>query len=854
MTSRRRDIARILGKTETLDTVIATVPTTGALDSADVASIIQSEPGLSVYDSLGALPTTGLSAGDQAFVSSSSRLYLSNGAGWYNVALINATPTLSISPSGTIELSTEGTATVVTLTATDSDNADANLTLSVDSGGDFFKMATLSQDSSVFTITPRSLDSATTLGFDGSSTLTFKASDGISFGSATNTFTLAFSIANSQFTTLLVKADTAGNDNQVDASSSSHSITESGNVSSSAFTPYHSGGYSAYFDGTNDYMTVAASSDFDFGTGEFTVEWWQYWDGAPSNYGTAYDNNYASAPNLLLQTSNAERRYHVYLNGTSTTFLESSQAEIKTWHHYAVVRSGTTVTMYRNGTSTGSVTYAGAIGNSSSSVGIGGAPNWANANYPINGYFSNFRVVKGTAVYTGAFTPPTARLTAISGTSLLTCHLPYIADGSSNDQAITIAGNTSTARFSPYEISQQYTKSDHGGSVYFDGTDDYITVADSTDFDFGTGDFTMEGWYYATNVSGDRYILSFSTSSGNGHFGVNHYNGGWRVGLFNGSLITGTTGVQTNIWHHFAWVRASGVMKFYIDGAQVGSNVSYSSALDCSGTFRIGTYAVDATYGEYLGYLSDIRIVKGTAVYTSAFTPPTEPLTTITNTKLLTCTNKNSVYDASGTGRLTLSGGTTASNTQRKFATSSSFYLDGSDDVIYFLPTIPFGADDFTIEFWWYKTTTGRQALFFGTAGQQNSIAMTYGFPSGNTVQMYAGSNTVTWDMIEVDGNSPDTGQGTVELSHNAWNHIAMTRENSTFRLFVNGTLDLTVTGKTGAIAHYGNGTRYAIIGQWYQAGMPQGQAQGYFQNFRITNGLARYTSSFTPSTEEFKG
>jgi len=165
----------------------------------DIRSSVASAAGIgtTVYNSVSALPSTGLSSGDQAFVESAgaagqSRLYISNGSGWYNVALINATPRLTLSSEGTIALSSDGTATTITMTALDSDNASANLTLSIESGGDLFKFATVSQDSSVVTITPRSEDSATTLGFDGSATLTFKATDGISIGSVVNTFTLSF--------------------------------------------------------------------------------------------------------------------------------------------------------------------------------------------------------------------------------------------------------------------------------------------------------------------------------------------------------------------------------------------------------------------------------------------------------------------------------------------------------------------------------------------------------------------------------------------------------------------------------------------------------------------------------------
>ena len=175
--SRNRDIARFLGKTE------ANNPGNVRLTSTADGS------GLVVYANKESLPSTGLTSGDQAFVTATSRFYISNGSGWYNVAMINATPTLSISPSGAIQLATDGsTPTVVTLTAADSDNAVAGLPLTVESDGNFGGLATLSQDSSVFTITPKAQNSAT----QTNSTLTFKASDGINIASGTTAFSLTF--------------------------------------------------------------------------------------------------------------------------------------------------------------------------------------------------------------------------------------------------------------------------------------------------------------------------------------------------------------------------------------------------------------------------------------------------------------------------------------------------------------------------------------------------------------------------------------------------------------------------------------------------------------------------------------
>ena len=189
--SRSRDIADFLGKTEIANTANnALLNTASSIDAGlDSAQVLAIAGGLTVYATLDDLPTSGLTSGDQAFITATNRIYVSNGIGWYNVALFNATPTLSISPSGAVTLAVDGsTPTVITLTGTDSDNADASLIYSVESDGSFADIATLSQDSSVFTITPLAEGSAT----PGSSTLTFKVSDGISFGTGTTVFSLTF--------------------------------------------------------------------------------------------------------------------------------------------------------------------------------------------------------------------------------------------------------------------------------------------------------------------------------------------------------------------------------------------------------------------------------------------------------------------------------------------------------------------------------------------------------------------------------------------------------------------------------------------------------------------------------------
>ena len=190
--SRVRDITKFLEETRKTNTDLKALrpSTTSTIDSAAVL-VMKSASGMSVFSTLDSLPVTSLTTGQQAYVTENSRIYVSNGNGWYNVAVVNATPSLTLSSSGTIAL-TAGAATTITMTATDSDNDNANLVLSLESGGDLFKFATVSQDSSVVTITPRTQDSATALGSDGSATLTFKASDGVNQATVQNTFTLSF--------------------------------------------------------------------------------------------------------------------------------------------------------------------------------------------------------------------------------------------------------------------------------------------------------------------------------------------------------------------------------------------------------------------------------------------------------------------------------------------------------------------------------------------------------------------------------------------------------------------------------------------------------------------------------------
>lgn len=172
------------------------------------------------YDSLAALPLTGIAAGTKAFVEDSDRLYISNGTGWYSIALTNASPSITsvLDSDGGITpftLATDGSATVITVAATDSDGTPLTYNYSVSSGS--LNGSTVSQDSSVFTVTPHDSNDTT---FD----LTFTASDGINTAtSGANSFTLQFTdytLKNNSaiyydFSTNITSGTTVTNDGQI---------------------------------------------------------------------------------------------------------------------------------------------------------------------------------------------------------------------------------------------------------------------------------------------------------------------------------------------------------------------------------------------------------------------------------------------------------------------------------------------------------------------------------------------------------------------------------------------------------------------------------------------------------------
>ena len=198
--------------------------------------------------------------------------------------------------------------------------------------------------------------------------------------------------------------------------------------------------------------------------------------------------------------------------------------------------------------------------------------------------------------------------------------------------------------------------SENTGSVFFDGTGDYLNIPNNTQFEVGE-DFTFETWIYRTSLGSLNTIYSYLTA-GTTLYGLSFILTTTGIGIYgynNGSssydaLLTISGVVTANEWHHVAVVRSSNTWYYYIDGVLQGSGTMTSFSYSGTPTFYIG-YQNDNYANSFAGYLSNYRILKGTALYTSNFAVPTRELEVTPETVLVCCYDGENIF-AEKTGKI----------------------------------------------------------------------------------------------------------------------------------------------------------------------------------------------------------
>lgn len=637
----------------------------------------------------------------------------------------------------------------------------------------------------------------------------------------------------------------SNNNTFIDTSSNNFTITRTGNVSQGSFSPFYSNWSVNLY--SSSYLATPANAAFDITGGNFTVECWVNFNSynTMGGSGNVLITNFVSSGGWgfgidgINTISSMSCTY--YTGGTPTSVYSSSLSPadipLGTWNHVALVKNGSTLTFYLNGVSRGSVTSpatagAGAqlvIGVYQQNMSYSGRPNWL---------LSNLRVVKGTAVYTSNFTVPTSKLIAIANTSLLALQDSRIKDNSGNNFTLTVTnGSAIVSKLSPFQVTTAYTPATNGGSGYFDGTGDYLSTTLTNGLP-ATANFTVEAWVYPTSFSTQygRGIITFSGSSYTPRFFLRHgiNSGTLNIYYYDGSGFpfgsAGTTSSLScalNTWNHVALVRNNGVFTVYLNGVSAITSNQPALSLLAMTTVRIGTN-FDGSSPEYSGYISNVRFVSGTAVYTSNFTPPTSPVTAIANTQLLCNFSNAGIYDSSSSLNVETMGTAKISTSNFKNG-ASSIYLDGTSGCYLRLSqNINFASSDFTIDFWYYKTVqAGAHARLFQTADGDVITAMYLTDESG-TLKYFASTDGVAWQINGLSGGT---------LSLNTWYHIVLRRVGSIFNLYVNGVVAGTST-LSGSL--YYSATQIPIIGG--QGPSPYRTITGYIDDFRITLGKGRYT------------
>jgi hypothetical protein len=361
--------------------------------------------------------------------------------------------------------------------------------------------------------------------------------------------------------------------------------------------------YSAAISGTGSTVNVNGSyTSLTLGTGDFTIEGWVYLNSTSSVGVVDWRPASTNGNYPVIYISGGVPYYYV---NSANVITGGSSIPTATWTHIAVARSGTTTKMFINGTQSGSswtdnTNYLGATNRPGfAGTGFNGTANG------FDGYFSNLRIVKGTAVYTANFTVPTSPLTAITNTSLLTFNSASIVDNSGNSVALTVGGTSQSVQFAPFNYNFNSDQSGNGNNwtpnnISLTAGTTYDSMIDSPTVSASASNYCTWNptWKDSTLTISDGNLKVSSASNSNG-------------------LSTGTIAVSSGKWYWEATIGGSvslwavGIIKTSVATPNYTSLTSGSSyAWNNASTKYNGqtgtSYGATYTTGDVLGVALDL--------------------------------------------------------------------------------------------------------------------------------------------------------------------------------------------------------------------------------------------------------
>lgn len=426
-------------------------------------------------------------------------------------------------------------------------------------------------------------------------------------------------------------------------------------------------------------------------------------------------------------------------------------------------------------------------------------------------------------------------------------------DKSSYNATVNTFGTPFKSFFSPCGLN--------GWSGYFNGSSSVLGPTNDSNFIFRTNNFTIECWVYPTIAPGN-WTPILTIGMGGASSGVNQ---GKEIRIGYGVSSTGFYGIVSpnvnnvsdyytnagsalplNSWSHLALVRNISGMYLYRNGVRVLSANANFDFNPATLRVKIGTGQDEyTTDGSFTGYISNLRVVKGTALYTSNFTPSVSPLTNIDNTSLLCLQNPSLIKDYSSNNLALKTGGTptikqTSPFTEVQYTYDPTIHgscadLNASPDYLTVKSNINLAYQPFTIEGWFHSDVAYTNQIIFGIT---NAAA-------GPMIRLYTTSSNL---YLDTGTASASLVIPTVAnyLVPNSWCHIALVKEGnyvSPLKLYTNGTLVTSVTltsyGLSGITGPFGIGYDRYTTGATY--------FNGKIANFAILSG-AKYLSSFIPA------
>jgi len=243
---------------------------------------------------------------------------------------------------------------------------------------------------------------------------------------------------------------------------------------------------SVYFDGTGDYLATEVSNDFALGTNNFTFEMWVYYDNKNNGDTPAVLDSTTTtyAPLIGYIENDASTNGHavVYISANGSSWGIASNKTFgfineKQWYHLAISRSGSNFYLFKDGQLTDSFTSSSAIHQGANQIGFGRIQ----TNTYFDGYVSNARLVKGTALYTSEFTPPVHALEVIGDTVLLCCNNTDSAGADGTGKTITVNGDAAASTFSP-SLTRDFTSgTEFSGVTVFDTQGYFVPPSGTTE-------------------------------------------------------------------------------------------------------------------------------------------------------------------------------------------------------------------------------------------------------------------------------------------------------------------------------------------------------------------------------------